>query len=186
MKVSIDKNQLDDTQAMLSGLRLDGPKILSRSLNKTVAKGRTVSSRKIRDQVKLKASYVRGKLKISRATYKKLSSKLSAEKRGLLLTNFVSGVDGNNDFKIKIKPVGRAKTLKGAFLTTVYAGGRPVDVIARPMAGYFKTGNAKMEVLYGPSVSQVFSSVRDDVDSELVDFLLTATNTQIETALRGY
>lgn len=179
MKVSVDKNQLLETELILSGFRLEGPKILSRALNATASKGRTLGSKKIREQVNLKSKYVKEKLKLKRATWQKLTASISAESRGLILMNYATGTSGD-DFKVKVKK-GATKTISNAFLATVYAGGRKIDVIAQR---HPKTG--KFDVLYGPSVSQVFNSVRDEIDTELMDELEIQTDRQINSFLKGY
>jgi len=179
MKVSINQNQLNETQVMIKGIRLNGPKIIARSLNATVTKGRTLSSKKIREQVNLKAAYVKSKLKLKRATWQRLQASISADSRGLILMNYATGTKGD-DFKVKIKK-GRAKIVKNAFLTVIYAGGRKIDVIARSDP---RTG--KLDVLYGPSVSQVFNTVRDDIDTELSNMLEAEADKQLAASLRGY
>lgn len=179
MKVSIDKDQLGEVKVMLKSLSLEGPKILARALNSTASKGRTLSSRKIREQVNLKAAYVKSKLKIKRATWSRLQASISAESRGLILMNYAVGTV-DDDFLVKIKK-GKPKLIKNAFLTNIYAGNRKIDVIARTDP---RTG--KLDVLYGPSVSQVFNTVRDDVDQDLVNYLIEQTEKQIQTALKGF
>lgn len=192
MKISINKEQLGEVELMLKGLSLDGPKILTRALNKTATKGRDRSSEEIRNQVNLKARYIkgtksqRGKLYITRANYKKLQSKITAEKRGALLTRYSYTALQRGGFSVKIKKNGKPGKLPGAFKSYVYAGGRRVEVLAIPATGKYKTGNRKIKVLYGPSVSQVFDKVRDKVDAEMASYLAAQTEIQIATALRGY
>jgi len=181
MKASINQVQLSETNLMLKGVTKNAPKIISRALNKTVSKGRTLSSKKIREQVSLKAKYVKEKLHIKKATWKKLSASISAESRGLILTNYVTGVDSNGNFKVKIKKKGKAKIITNAFLTTVNAGSRKVDVIA-----VRDPATNKLKVLYGPSVSQVFNTVRDDIDKELVDYLAVVSERELDAVLRGF
>lgn len=188
MQVRIDKNQLDDTQAMLKGLSLDGPKILTRALNKTVRRGQKRASEEIRKQVSLKAAYVKKKLYVNPANYKKLSASLSAQKRGVLMTQYPFSVLKRGGVTVKIKRNEKRARLPGAFLTQVNAGARRVDVVAIPdnRGGRYATGNRKMKVLYSPSVSQIFNTVRDDIDRELLEFLDLTTDKEISTVLRGY
>ena len=181
MKARIDQIQLAETNLMVKGIGKNAPKVLSRSLNKTVSKGRTLSSKKIRQQVSLKAKYVKDKLHIRKATWSKLTASISAESRGLILTNYVTGVDGNGNFKVKIKKKGKTKIITNAFLTTINAGSRKLDAIAvrDPVTNKFK-------ILYGPSVSQVFNTVRDDIDTELVEYLAVVSEKELNAVLRGY
>lgn len=192
MQIEINKDQLNDVQVMLKSLRLDGPKILTRTLNKTATKARTRSSQEIRKQVNLTNKYIvgsrgqRGKLWISRATFKKLQARVVAEKRGVLMTRYPHTMLARGGATVKIKRNGSRAKLPGAFKTTVPAGGNRVEVLAIREDGRTKTGKPKMKVLYSPSVSQVFNTVRDGIDDELMEFLALATDREIAAALRGY
>jgi hypothetical protein len=181
MKVSIEQIQLSDTRLMIKGVAGSAPKILTRALNKTILKGRTLSSKKIREQVNLKAAYVKSKISLKKASYSRLRASISAESRGLILTNYVIGADKNGNFKVKIKKKGGTKLITNAFLTTINAGSRKIDAIAvrDPATNKFK-------VLYGPSVSQVFNTVRDQVDAELVEYLAVTAEKELSAVLRGY
>lgn len=186
MRVSIDKNQLNETLVMLKGLELEGPKILSRSLNAAATFGRKRANQEIRKQVRLKSPYINKKLKIKRATWSNLSARITAEKRGVLMTRFPHTVLKRGGVTVGIKAGGKRKKLPGAFKTRVKAGDDYVDVIAIPAPGFFTTGNPKFKVLYAPSVSQVFNTVRDDIDSEVMEFLDIDVEKQILKTLRGY
>lgn len=188
MQIKLDQNQVEETRVLLRGLALDGPKILSRSLNKTATKGRQRSSEEIRKQVALKAAYVKSKLVVRRATYKRLQAKITAEKRGVLMTRYPYSQLKTGGVSVKIKKNGARQKLRGAFKTTLRAGGKTVDVLAvpDPQGGKYRTGNRKISVLYSPSVSQVFNTVRDRVDDELVGYLEAETTKQIATFLRGF
>lgn len=188
MRAEINRDQMNDVQLMVKGVAVNGPKVLSRSLNKTATKARTVSSKKIREQVSLKAAYVNSKLKIKRATWKNLTAKLEAEKRGVLMTRYPHTLLKSGIISVKIKKTGRRAKLSGAFKTTIRAGGKTVDVIAvrDPEGGRYSTGNSKFKVLYSPSVSQVFSSVRDQVDDDMSVYLLNVTEQELNAVMRGY
>jgi len=181
MKAEINKNQLAETNLMLRGVKTNAPKIISRSINKTISKGRTLAAKKINKQTALKSKYIKSKLKDQKANFKNLKGRLFADKRGLLMINFVTGLDENGDFLVKIKSRGKSKVLTNAFLTTINAGGKKVDAIAtrHPRTDKFK-------VLHGPSVSQIFADVRDEVDSELVEYYAVVTEKQIAAVLRGF
>lgn len=188
MKISIDQNQLGDVQVMLKSLTLDGPKILSRALNKTATYGKKRASQEIRKQVRLKAAYVNDpkNLNVIKSTWTKLTAKITANPRGLLMTHFPHTALKRGGVTVGIKAGGGRKKMPKAFKTTVRAGSKRVEVIALPAAGKYKTGNRRMRVLYGPSVSQVFNKTRDMIDGELVEYLQAETDKQVETALRGY
>jgi hypothetical protein len=187
MKVSIDKNQLGETKVMLSGLKVNGPKILARSLNKTATYGRKRVNQEIRKKASLKLAYINGKLSIKPpATWTRLKVKISAEKRGVLMTHFTHTMLKRGGATVKIKPgAGRVKFQK-AFKTTVKAGGKKVEVLAIKVPGKYATGSQKFNVIYGPSVSQLFDGIRDNVDRELLEYIDLDVDKQISAALRGY
>lgn len=188
MQVRIDKDQLQDTRLLLKGLNLEGPKIISRALNKTATYGKKRASQEIRKQVRLKAAYVNDpkNLNVIKATWTKLRAKITANSRGLLMTHFPHSVLKRGGVTVGIKAGGKRKKMPTAFKTTVRAGSKRVDVIALPATGRYKTGNKRMSVLYAPSVSQVFNTVRDEIDQEMVDYLAEETEKQIQTALKGF
>lgn len=188
MKVEISKKDLEETELLLRGLALDGKKILARSLNKTITRGQKRSSEEIRKQVNLKASYVKTKLRIYRASYSRLSARLSAEKRGVLMTRYPYSILKSGGASVKIKRTGARAKIPNAFLVNLRAGSESVQALAvrDSRGGRYKTGNSRIKVLYSPSVSQVFNTVRDQVDSELAEFLSVATDKEIATFLRGF
>ncbi len=188
MRIEVNRRQLAEVQAMVSGISDNAPKILARSLNSTVSKGKTLSSKKIREQVSLKAQYVNSKLSVNKATWHKLSASISAASRGVLMTRYPHTVLKRGGATVKIKRSGARKKLPGAFKTIVYAGKekKRVEVLAVPKAGRYKNGHRKIEVLYSPSVSQVFDDTRNQVMDELNDYLLEQVEKQLSADLRGY
>lgn len=149
------------------------------AINKTAPQARTLSSARIREQIRLSASYVNQRLVIRRATRKVLSGAVSTPSRGLLLSRFSTDplIAGDKvgwikpplvpprGIKVKIKPSGSAVTVSGDSDTrgnepfyVILNGGQNVGIAAR-LAGQRK----KFKVFSGPSLSQVFNTVRDDV-----------------------
>lgn len=206
MRAEINRDQLNDVQLMVKGIAVNGPKVLSRSLNKTAAKARTVSSKKIREQVNLKAGFVNERLKIDKANWGSLKARLSAKRRGLLIGNYLHGVTGrtakgNNRYgklidynakkkmysvgdlsqplKLKIKPRGGAKAVPKDWFILPKLKGVNIPALAK------REGN-KLKVIYAPSISQVFSDVRDDIDDDMSGYLLDVTEREISAVMRGY
>lgn len=149
------------------------------AINKTTPKIRTLSSVKIRAQVRLSAAYVKDKLTIRRATRAKLSGAISAEKRGLLLTKFSTDAQASSDgirwlrppvvpsggIRVKVKPGGATKKVSPG------AGSKPFYIVlknshALGIARRIGSGRNDIEVLHGPSISQVYNDVRNDVAPE--------------------
>lgn len=186
MKPSVDQAQLNELKTMVEGLHLNGPKILTRALNRTLNKSKTAAAKRIKEKVGFKSKKTKEKFKDKKATWKSLSARLYADKRGLLLTNFVVGTTPDGHFQVKVLKGNKTKIIKNAFLTKIKAGDQWVDVIAERAEGRYATGNRKINILYGPSTSQVFEWVKGDVEIEMAGFLLQVTEKEIATDLRGY
>lgn len=188
MRIEIDERQMGELRLLIANLGDESNKLLARSLNKTANKAKTLAAVKIRQQVNLKSAYVKSKLTVHRATYSNLSARLSAEKRGVLMTRYPYTLLRRGGATVKIKPTGPRKELPGAFLVNLRAGDRIVQALAwrDPKGGVYRTGNAKIIVPYSPSVSQVFNTVRDDINDELGDYLLTTAESELAAILRGY
>ena len=182
IEVEINPAQLAAVQEKLAYLKRGADRALSRALNKTASKARTLASRAIRDQIDLPASTVRDKLKIKKATINQLSSALSAEKRGLLMSNFVTN-PGNarrgkpiTPIRVKVKANGKSIVLYSAFYvltknSNILAPAIDNDVLIRLGMTHSISGSLPYTVLHGPSVSQVFNSVRADISPTLNEYL---------------
>lgn len=149
------------------------------AINKTAPQVRTLSSARIREQIRLSATYVNKRLEIRRATRKVLSGAISTPRRGLLLSRFStdSMIAGDSvgwikppavpprGIRVKVKPSGAPVVVSGDAETkgnkpffVILNGGQNIGIAAR-LAGQRR----KFKVFSGPSLSQVFNTVRDDV-----------------------
>ena len=158
------------------------------AINKTTPRVRTASSRAIREQVRLQASFVSQRLTIIKATRRTLNGRIRALSRGLLLSRFstdpIIGSDKVGWFRpplvpaqgirVKVKPTGGAKLVTGDAETRgnkpfymVINKGANVAIAAR-LANPGPRGG-RVKVFSGPSLSQVFSTVREDVTPSAAD-----------------
>ena len=150
------------------------------AINKTTPIIRTLASRKIRDQIRLQAAYVKGKLSIRKATRAGLSGAIAAEERGQRLTKYDTDGQASSDgirwlrppdvpvsgIRLKVKPAGGAKKL-----SAIEGGGKPFYMVLKDsrvlgIARRTSKDRKSAEVLYGLSVSQVYDDVRADVTPE--------------------
>lgn len=146
------------------------------AINKTAPKVKTLASRAIRDQVRLTASYVRERLTIQKASRANLSGAIGTPSRGLLLSRFSTDANIAGDrtswirpplvpaggIKIKVKPSGGTKAAPSL------AGNKPFYIVLNQgqnvgIAARTGSGSRGIKVFSGPSLSQVFNTVRDDV-----------------------
>lgn len=162
-----------------------GQQAVTRATNNTGRRARVLASKEIRSQVNLKAGYVRERLAIKRATATKTDFVISANKRGVLMTRYPFR-QTRKGVNVKIKKTGPRAVVDGGFVTTVKAGGRKVQVIAVGQPGKFRTGNRRFKVLYSPSVSQVFNSVRADINPEVNRYFREQIDKELAQALKRF
>lgn len=209
MNVQIDKATLSNVRFVLRGIQDEAPpKILSRALNATAKKARTEGSKAIRKEVNLKASYVNSRLTIRKATFRNLQSKVITPNRGLLLSRFSTNAQVRNEniswikpppqvpkrgIKVKVSPPGGgSKTItgdppdtKGQPFYIALSNGRAAIAARRKQLGPPR-GGGKLKVFYGPSLSQVFNNVVDDLRGPLAEYQEEQVSKQIDSVLRGY
>lgn len=155
-----------------------------RTLNRAAQSARTAASREIRRQVGLSKRYVDGKLALQKASQNRLEARVSAAKRGVLLTRFAYRVRADG-VAVRVKPSGAFKLLPGAFTIALpnLVGDDTKDpqAIVRRAAG----SGRKFDVLYGPSVSQVYRTVRRDIEPGVRAQAREELRRQLRLAVQG-
>ena len=174
---------LKEVQRALKSYATDVQRVQTRALNRTITKGRTLTSKEIRSEVNLKAGYVKERVDIRKADFSKQIASIVARKRGILLSRFPNRIIKKKGVSVRVKR-GSAKFIKGAFKANVKAGGRTVEVVALRVPGRYKNGNAKFKALYGPSPSQVFANVRDKIGPQLERELLLQLQKELDSAAK--
>ncbi len=175
MIIEINRQQMEEAEQRLAHIKNGAALALSRALNKTVAKSRTLASTEIRKQIRLKASKVREKLRIVKANRNQLTAALQADRRGLLMYNYVTNYANARKgrpatpIKVKVKPDGKTYILPHSFYI--------LTATSNILTPAHRVGG-RIEVMHSPSVSQVLSTVKDDISPEMNTTL--ATNLQHE------
>ncbi len=179
--VEVDQAQVAQAVALFEFVGGNSADALRVAINKTAPKIKTLASRKVREQVRLTASYVGDKLTISKATRANLSAAIKTPSRGLLLTKFSTDplIAGERvswlkpppvpplGLRVKVKPDGAVKRFSGDAETTgqpfylVLKHSGALGIAARRQSAGNRGG--KLKVFHGPSLSQVFNDVRQDV-----------------------
>jgi hypothetical protein len=159
------------------------------TINKAVDKARVLAANEMGQQVNFPASYLRGdrRLKVTkRASGTDLEAILAGRRRPTSLARFVvGGVSRRGGVSVSVKP-GSTSKLKRGFILKLKSGASDIaEKSNRGLAVRLKPGESiskaykplklsdGLYLLYGPSVDQVFKSVREDIRPEVLDFMET-------------
>ncbi|MBT8085968.1 MAG: phage tail protein [Woeseia sp.] len=190
ISVRVNQQDLANVRSLLSGIKNGAERAITRSLNRTMDKAQTRANQEIRKDVKLSATYVRGKLRKQRATFSNLSASISAESRGVLLTRYkYKELARRKGIRVWIKASGAAATMPGAFIVRNLKNSGATGIALPPgskapgPSGVIRAGGAAFDVLHGPSVSQVLTEVKDEIQDEMADFLSAEMSKQVDLLL---
>lgn len=166
-----DIESLDDTIKMMA----------VRALNRTADRTRTAAGREMLAQINWPASYLNapGRFQVTeRATRRSLSATITGRRTPTSMARFVMK-SGKGQTTVEVTP-GHAKRIGGgnirsSFLMPLGNGntGLAVRTAGGKPTGSYKPRriNENLWLIYGPSVDQVFRSVREDVAPEAEEFL---------------
>jgi len=147
-------------------------------------KARDRAVNRIADQVLLDKSYIRQRIEVLAAKKDELgwSAEVRAFRRGVLLTRFahtaVFGPRKSGDGQKQVGISGQItpqKSYRSSFFYIALKSGA-MGIAKRTE----RTGRDNYKVLYGPSVSQVYASVREDIAGEVQLDLQQALQSQLE------
>lgn len=147
--------------------------VTASAINKVARAVRADALERIFEQSLLPRSYVRERIVLVRASPGNPEAIIKSPKRGVLLTRYPyrqlykRGKSGKRiaaGISIRIKP-GRAPIRAPWFVRRLRAG-QQSGAGALGIARADPSRPGKIEVLHGPSVSQIFSSVRRDIEPE--------------------
>jgi hypothetical protein len=178
--IAVDREAIQEAITLFEFVGGNSSDALRIAINKTIPKTVTNASSRIREQVRLTATYVKDKLEVKKASRWDLNGAIRTPTRGLLLSKFSTNTQISGDkvgwykpppnppqgIKVKVKPGGPTKEVvgeAGLYGTPFYMvlTGGALGIAARRKVSGAKGG--LIEVFYGPSLSQVFNTVRDDV-----------------------
>lgn len=188
--VSANKEQIADAVSLFEFVGGNTQDAVRIAINRTARLVRTSTklpgggaNQRIRKQVNLKSAYINKNLELRPATRAKPSASISIPSRGLLITRFVTDSSIATDkkvswirapetpedgIKVKIKPSGVASVFEGT------KGNNLPPMVGKPFYLKLKnsgaigiarriSGSRKVHVFHGPSLSQVFNSVKDEM-----------------------
>lgn len=205
MEVQVERSSLQEVRALLAKFSDGAARAHVRALNKTAGKARTRSSTEIRRQVRLNAAYVKSLMTITKASLRNPQAKISTPSRGLLMSRFATDTQVSGDkvgwlkpppipargIRVKIKPSGGAKLFSGDdeivgkpfYMVLPGTAGRVAIVGRRAVLG---AKDGEIKVFYGPSLSQVFTDVKEDIGEPMALYQLQQFEKEIDAILRGF
>lgn len=163
MQIMMDRTAVREIEQTLAHIRNGSNRAMASAINHTLGVTRTEASREIRNQVKLKAAYVNERLRLQRASIAKPQGRITTPTRGILLSRYDNRQYANGDIGVQVKPTGGKKRMPNAFYITFANGVKAIAI--RTMSGPGLGRSEGIKVLYGPSVSQVFTDVKDDLQA---------------------
>lgn len=178
--VQLDRSQIAEAITLFEFVGGNIDRALSVAINKTTPKAKTAASAQIRQEVRLKAAYVREQISIRKATRTLPQGALTSQKMGILLSRYSddpkvaeSGTEWTSPppqpyggMYVQVKPTGPA--------VKVGRGGesKPFYIVlknSRRLGIARRQADGKINVLHAASVSQVFNTVRDKIRPAAAD-----------------
>lgn len=199
MSTVIDTRQLKRASKLVKGTVTALEKAEYRTVNRVASKTRTAGSKEIRSRVNLKAAYVNQHLRLfKKATPGNPRAVITARKRPTRLARYgakqitraAKGAAGDSSRAI---PAGKKQG--GVSVQVSKGSGRRrmpkaflVPLKTNGLTGVFiRTGTNRGDIkhLYGPSVDQVFRSVRDDLKPTIRKEIVKEFKAQMNYARQG-
>lgn len=155
-------NDISAAMAWLQKMPEEANRALVETLNVAGSQTRTRAVDEIGRQLNLPRSYINNNLTVrERANITKPQVIISAESRGILLNRFDARQETRDGKKagvsVQVKASGARKTIRQGFFIRLKNG-------VTGMARRTGKGQGSFEILHGPSVSQAWQSVRENVE----------------------
>lgn len=174
-EIRVDEAKLKETIELFEFVGGNTSDAIRVAINKAAPKVKTIASKRIREEVRLTASYVNGKLTVRKATKGRLNGAVLTPMRGLLLSKYSTDAQAASDkigwikpppvpargIRVKVKPSGETKTMDGAFYVVLNKGKNNGGQLA--IAVREGKDRKPIKVFQAASLSQVFGNVRQDV-----------------------
>jgi hypothetical protein len=181
--IEVDQESLREALAFFTFVGGNIEDVVRIAINKAGPKVKTRASRLIRENINLTASYVNDKISFIRSSRANLVGIIRTPSRGILMSRFSTDpMISNPDrvtwlypppapargIRVKVDPNDSAKVFKGVKSAKApETEGNPFYVILKNSraVGIAKRikGERKYYVFHGPSISQVFARVKDEM-----------------------
>ena len=197
---------LDQVEALTKSFPEITRKAASLAINDSARRARSMSKKEIMKQVAFKSSYLGGERssRLSITDYAKennLQAKISGRFEPTSLVQFLQNkssmlgnpgkgfVVGKGKARLRIKP-GGITAVDQAFLLRLKNGNMGFAVRSETgnihgSTKQYRIGKTNLFLLYGPSVNQVFNTVREDVSVPVAGYLAGEFDRQFKRLING-
>lgn len=157
MEVYLDKNDLSEAQRMLYGYKNGFPKAMSRALNKTVTGIRTDMVSLLRSRYNIKATALRKRIVIVRATYAKLAASATSSGQRIHLTDVAGTRQTKKGVSVDVKKSTGRKLIPSAFIARGQRSGK-LMVFRRAESGGKMVGRTPIEARYASYPEELYNT----------------------------
>lgn len=180
--IKFDERKLRRIEKQLGGFKGKLPRVMSRSINKTLTSARVQATNEITQKVNLKKTRAKRAMVLTKATFARWAGKIHFQKRRIRIIAF-GARETKKGVTYKIRKTGGRKLIPGAFKATVRGGQRAENtgIFARK----FRKGSRSERVdrwpiiqQRGPSMGSLFkenANIRGDVvegaEKNLIKFI---------------
>jgi len=116
MRVEIDRGQLANVQIMLGSVKNGAPRVISRSINKTLTGTRSAAKKEIVKHYNLTQKKVDENLTVYKSSFQNLTGKLESKGKPLSLTSFKGTRQTAKGVSVLIKVGSKRGVIKHAFI----------------------------------------------------------------------
>ena len=162
--MTVELHGLKETEQFLRSLSSSTKQALSNTLTDLAELGKAEATTSVLSQLNLTKAYVNDKFDITKSNNNSLTAKIRTEKRGLSLASFNAKqlFKGKRRSGVSVNVNRKAKKIPKGFMLT----GKNNNKLIAIRQG---KGRNNFKVLYGPSVSQVFTNFHDPITKKITD-----------------
>ena len=209
-EIEVDQEQIDEALQLLNDVGGNSTQALVRGINRAGPKIRTLTSAKIRENVRLTAKYITGttgadggkrqpRLNFVKASFARPTGRITTPYRGVLSSRYSTDPQLKNSWEkkwdaappvpdtgisLQIKAKGGAAQLSNEWFYMVFKNSRQIGIVK------WETPERKkwrdLTVGLAPSLSQVMNQIKDEKITPTANrYLYEEVLNQIETLIKG-
>lgn len=172
-KLRLDKADVEDAKAMLSGVQNGFVRAYARALNRSVTGVQTDMVSMARDDYAYKVAAVRARMWKTRATWSRLTASVRSRGAGVLLSDFLGTRQISTGLSVDVKRSTGRQGIKHGFLNKSPKSAKLLS-LRREVVDGRRSARYPIEALYGPHPEVVWNTeenwdkLQDQADERLV------------------